>query len=205
MPQYPRTQPNVTAQVESMIAGFIEHPQDFPHADIASLRAAHDEFMQASSDFLNAQSQANIAAERKSEKFERLAAVMKRQIKMAQADCSDDPAKLSQICWGPKANPSPVEIPASPTRLKVIAQEGSTVFLSWNKSSRRRGGPVRMYIIERRQLNGDGWQYWQLAANSYNPEVTLTHQPQGVKLDYQVRASNAAGTSYPTNTVAVVL
>jgi hypothetical protein len=204
MAQYPRTQSNVTAQVESMIAGFTSHPEDFPHADIPALQAARDEFMAASDDFLNTRSQANLAADRKLEKFKRLSAIMKRQIKMAQADCADKPAKLSQMCWGPKADPSPVEVPSSPTNLKIIAQEGTTVFLSWAKPARRQGAPVRMYVIERRVESEDIWN-WQLAGNSYNPEAVLKNQPTGVKMEYRVRASNAAGESFPSNTVCVVL
>ncbi len=204
MPQYPRTQSNVTAQVESMVAGFTNYPEDFPHADIPALQAAHNEFMAASADFQSAQSQANFAADRKLEKFRNLQAAMKRQIKMAQADCSDNPVKLAAICWGPKAQPSPVEVPYPPTNLKVIAQESSTVFLNWNKSPRRLGGPVRMYVIERRFCK-DANENWQLAANSYNPQAILKNQPTGAKMEYRVKASNAAGESCPTNVASVVL
>ena len=204
MPQYPRTQSNVMAQVESMINGFTNHPEDFPHADIPALQAAYNEFMQASADFMSAQSQATLAADRKLEKFNKLSAAMKKQIKLAQTDCSDNPVRLSEICWGPKANPKPIEPPSSPVNLRIIAQESSTIFLSWNKPSRKHGGPVRMYVVERHVQNGNGYN-WELVTNSYNNEVTLTNQPQGVKIDYQVRASNAAGTSCPTNIVTVLL
>ena len=188
-----------------MMRGFAEHPEAFPHANIALLNQAYEEFAAADNKLFFIQSQAAVAAANKLEKFRKLQAAMKQQIRQASADCYNDPVKLSYINWGPKAAGHTLEVPAQPNNLKITAIEGSTVFLSWNKSSRKRGGPVRMYIIERWQQNGNSSPNWQLAAASYNPQAALKNQPTGIKLAYQVKASNAAGESCPTNMVTAVL
>jgi hypothetical protein len=204
MSQYPRAQAQIIGLVESMIAGFTEHPDFFPHADTASLQAAHDEFMAASNALTDAESAVAMAAAEKLEKQKQLEIAMKSNIRYATADCSANPDRLGFIGWGARRAPSPIDAPAQPTHLKVIAQGDGMVFLKWNKSSRRLGGLVRMYVIERRlmQNNGDGWEF---ITTSYNPEIWLKSQQAGVKMEYRVKASNAAGESCATNTVSVVL
>jgi len=82
---------------------------------------------------------------------------------------------------------------------------------------RNSGGPVRTYIIERRELTidetGDGGigrgigrgNKWKQTAISLETRALLKGQPRGVQLEYRVRAINKAGQSEPSNTIAVVL
>lgn len=205
MSQYPRSQSEIAALVEHMMAGFTEHPEYFPHADKISLQQAYDEFMQASTTLNGAEAAVKLAASNKLEKQRQLEAAMKNNIRHATADCSANPTRLSYIGWGTRHEPRPIDPPASPGGLKVVAQSEGTVFLKWEKPSRKSGGgPVRLYMIER-HIQGESLYNWELVTNSYNNEVTLTNQPQGVKIDYKVRASNSAGASCATNTVTVVL
>ncbi|MCP4708330.1 MAG: hypothetical protein GY869_06880 [Planctomycetes bacterium] len=102
MAQYPRRHAQVTALVDSIIAGFTEHPDDFPHGDAGQLDTARAEFRAAGHDLAEANAQVDMAASVKKDKFNQLEAVMKQQIKLAQVDCAADPVKLSLVGWGPR-------------------------------------------------------------------------------------------------------
>jgi hypothetical protein len=201
--RYPRQQAEVVGLVDHIINGVTGHPDMFPHCDTALLQTSREEFLKAEVDFNQAKTQFAQVAAVKQEKFRNMQQEMKRQIKFGSADNVNTPENLSFIGWGPKRPPTQLEIPGSPTNLKIAAQSNNgTICLIWGKS--RNGGPVRSYIIERKIFNRS-WNEWHFVGISFNNEIKLTKQPIGVKLDYQVCAGNASGTSMPTNTVAVVL
>ncbi len=192
------------ALVDNMIGGYTNHPAEFPHHDTASLESARQRFTDAANALQEAESMVALAAEEKQAAFVNLQTVMKNQIKLSEVDTSGSPEILSFIGWGPKAEAQQIPPPASPTSLKIVAQTENTLFLSWVKAKRFAGGQVRMYIIERRRVNTDP-DDWSMAGTSFNPQVKLKDQPQGVKLEYRVKAVNAAGESWPTNSVSVIL
>ncbi|MFA5239090.1 MAG: fibronectin type III domain-containing protein [Phycisphaerae bacterium] len=65
---------------------------------------------------------------------------------------------------------------------------------------------MRNYIIERRDQQQDGsFGAWTLVQTTYNCEINLTEQPVETRVEYRVKASNAAGESMPSNSVSVVL
>jgi len=222
----------VVELADRMIAGISEHPEKFPSCDTAGLQALREEFMQASVNLNDAEAQATIAAEDKLRKFKKLQTEIKRQVKYGTADSSNNPEEVVLMGWGIRRDPQQIEMPGPPGSLKITAQsaegrvgDNGMLCLVWDKS-RRGGGPVRSYIIERKQFTGGDWSQWQFAGNSYNNEIKLTKQPPhtflrpplmrgyesrrggfaiGVKLWYQVRAGNASGVSCPSNMVAVVL
>jgi len=201
--RYPRQHSEVVGLVDNIINGVSEHPDIFPHNDPIALQAKRDKFEQDRAALIDAESQVAIAAAAKLESFRQLEQEMKNQIKLGVVDNTNTPENLSFIGWGTKRAPQQIEIPSSPTNLRITAQsyDGMVCFI-WNKS--RRGGPVRSYTIERKQFNGN-WSEWQLAGSSYNSDAKLTKQPIGIKLEYQVRAGNSSGQSCPTNTIGVVL
>jgi hypothetical protein len=205
MAQIPRTQADITSLADSMIAGFTAHPADFPHADVPSLQNARDAFLQASNTLTDAEAAAALAAERKQEKLQQLEFVLKKNIKMASADCSSNPEKLTELGWSPRREAQSIAPPAQPTDLKTVAQTEDTLFLSWRKPPRNTGGPARTYIVERRQFTENLWNDWQLAATSFNSETKLENQPTGCKLEYRVKTINSSGESMPSNTISVVL
>jgi len=74
------------------------------------------------------------------------------------------------------------------------------VFLDWKKPAD--GGAVAAYKIERRERPAGPWTLVSMAIES---EATLNNQERGKDWEYRVIATNKAGESVPSNTVAVVL
>jgi len=217
MAAYPRTQGRISALVESMIAGYGEHPGDFPGADVAALTTARDQYEAASDALLEAQAAAKIAAAQKAEKLRQLQAVTRCELKKSQVDTADDPVKLGFIGWGPKAEAQSMQAPSAPGNLKITAQgiggednNKGILHLSWRKSAFKRARFVRYYSVQRRhvQSNGDGQapvSTWCHIASAINNEITLKNEPTGSRLEYRVRAVNTGGESPSSNSVAVVL
>jgi len=217
MAAYPRTQSEISALVESMIAGYSEHPGDFPSADVAALQTARDQYHAASEALTDAQSAAKLAVEVKAEKLELLQAITKQELKKSQVDTADDPVKLGFIGWGPKADAQSMQAPSAPGNLKIISQgiggednDKGILHLSWRKSAFKRARFVRFYSIQRRQMqsNGEGVApvgSWSHIASAINNEIALKAEPIGSRLEYRVRAVNKGGESLPTNVVSVVL
>jgi hypothetical protein len=228
MMRYPRQQNEVVGLVDHIINGVTEHPDKFPSCNAAILQAARDQFEQKAAALTDAQAQVAIIAAQKLEAFKKMQKDMKCQIKLGTVDNADTPENLTFIGWATKRPPSQIEIPAQPTNLKIMAQGNNGMLcLVWNKSryssEKPNGyGPVRSYIVERkfaarqqiehstsntehRTSNGNGWSDWQFVGSSFNNEIKLTKQPIGCKLEYQVRASNTSGESFPSNTISVVL
>jgi hypothetical protein len=206
MARYPRNQAALAALVESMLAGFAKHPADFPHSDPAALQSAMDEYKAADNVLLDVKGQMAIAAGEKLKKYNQLKSIAKKQIRLCEVDCAGQPVKLNQIGWGPRKDAEPLEPPAQPLGLKATAADGESVFLSWQKNNTNGSGPVRAYIIERRQKLSEGeFDKWQLSGTCLNTEFELKEQPNGCKLEYRIRAINSSGESPPSNTVCVVL
>ncbi len=214
MATYPRTQLEISALTESMIAGYSEHPGDFPGADVAALQTAQDQYEAASEALLQAQAAAKIAATQKAEKLRQLQAVTRRELKKSQVDTAGSPEKLTQIGWGTKADPQSMQAPSSPVNLKIIAQgiigeqKKGLLSLQWSKSAFKRARFVRFYSVERRQMakqqtepNGQ----WQHIATALDNKISLREEPTGIRLEYRVRAVNKGGESPPSNTICVVL
>ena len=122
MAAYPTTQAEIFGLVESMIAGYSKHPDDFPSVDIASLQNARDQYQTASAALTVAQAAAKQAANKKAEKLKQLQTITKAQLKRSQVDTMDNPRKLCFIGWGPKAKPQSMQAPRPPANLKIISQ-----------------------------------------------------------------------------------
>jgi len=122
-----------------------------------------------------------------------------------EADITDDPEKLTEIGGDPRQEPQSIQLPGSPTKLRTIAEGLGTLWLKWEKPAN--GGPVRKYIIVRRQMaEGSGpFGPWTLVDTTQNCGIHLADQPADARLEYLVKAVNAAGESMPSNSVSVVL
>jgi len=203
MTQYPRTQSQIAALANSMIGGFTEHPDYFPHSDSTALQEALDEYNSSCAALVDAQSQAAIAAGTKQEKLNKLQDIIKNQIKLSQVDCVDDPARLACIGWGQRKDAHPVSLPGQSYGLAIAAQCDCWLLLEWNKPPYDTARPVRYYSIERRKA--DGTDDWQSVATSINNELKLKNQPQMTRFEYRVKAVNAAGESMPSNTITAIL
>lgn len=204
MPIFPKKEADVVELAQLMAAGYTAYAADFPSVTPADLTTALTAYLNQRNTQESARSQAQIATVTKDEKLDALVELMKNDLKVSEVDVAADPEKLYEIGWGPKASPTPIPAPGSPTELHPIVEGQGAISMVW--SAPLDGGPVRNYILERRQQNQDGtFSAWLLVQTTYNPEVSLTDQPDSVRVEYRVKASNAAGESMPSNTVSVVL
>lgn len=112
-----------------------------------------------------------------------------------------DDAKLTAIGWGGRAAGTALEAPGQARSLEAPSQGEGWVFLDWKKPAD--GGAVSAYKIERRERPAGDWALINMAIES---EATLNNQERGKDWgEYRVIATNKAGESTPSNTVAVVL
>jgi hypothetical protein len=131
---------------------------------------------------------------------------MRIDLKSSEVDVAADPEKLYEIGWGPRSQPTPIQAPGSPTDLHPIAESQGSIALQWNRPASDVGGPVRNYIIERRDQQQNGtFGAWTFVNTTYNTDINLTEQPDTIRVEYRVKAANAGGESMPSNSVSVVL
>ena len=96
--------------------------------------------------------------------------------------------------------PTALEVPGQPRSLEAPHRGWGWIFLDWKRPAD--GGDIAAYKIERRERpSGD----WILVSMAIEPESTLNNQERGKDLEYRVIATNKAGESVPSNTVAAVL
>jgi hypothetical protein len=206
MPKFPKTEAEVVALAETMVAGYTAHAADFPSVTVATLTTALNTYKTNRQSQENAKSQAQIATVTKDEKLDALVELMKNDLKLSEVDVIADPEKLYEIGWGPRQDPQPIQAPGSPTDLHPIAEGQGTLWLEWEKPPADANRPVRNYIIERRNQQEDGsFGAWTLVQTTYDCEINLTEQPVEIRVEYRVKASNEAGESMPSNSVSVVL
>jgi len=205
MPKFPIREAEIVALAETMITGLSTHEEDFPSVDSEPLGVGLTNYKYSKQAQDDARSQAQITTVTKDGKLEALVELMKNDLKLSEVDVADDPEKLTEIGWGPKADPQPIIAPGSPTELHPTAEGQGAIYLVWEKPASG-SGPVRNYIIERRQqAQGGDFGAWSLVNTTYNTEINLTEQPVNVRIEYRVKAVNAAGESMPSNSVSVVL
>ena len=209
MPRYPAQQAEILALAEAMIGGYTDHAALFPNADALLLQSLRDAYSAAAAAQTEAMAAAHIATEAKQTALAQLHADIKRQLKQSQIDTAANPENLNYIGWGPRAAALSIESPGQPLALKSVDEGAGTLLIEWKRPARSSGGPVRTYIIERRELaigqtagDGGGWQH---TAISLETKALLKDQPRGVQLEYRVKAINKTGQSPPSNTIAVVL
>jgi len=207
MPTFPKSEAEVVALAETMIAGYTAHAADFPSVTVADLQTALTTFQTNLQNQANAKALAQIATETKSQKLEALVALMKDDLKLSEVDVSSDPVKLSEIGWGPKTPPTPIAAPGQPTNLVAILEGPGCLTLKWDKPASGSGGAVRNYLIERSDQPAGGGipGPWTLITSVYEAQIYLTAQPRGIEMQYRVKSSNTAGESLPSNVATVVL
>ena len=214
MPRYPTQQARKLALAEAMIGGYADHAGLFPSADVALLQSVRDAYCDATAVQIEAIARARLATEARQAAVAQMDAVMQRQLKLSQTDNTANPDNLKYIGWGPRAAARSIEPPGQPMKLESIDEgAGTLLIIEWKRPVRGSGGPVKIYIIERRDLTidetGDGGigrgNKWKQTAISLETTASLKDQPRGIQLEYRVKALNKAGQSEPSNTIAVVL
>lgn len=210
MSTFPTKEAQVVVLAETMIAGYTAHPADFPSIDASAVSALSGSLSNYQTDRNSqedARAQAKIATVTKDGKLDALAELMKNDLKLSEVDVTDDPEKLAQIGWGPRQDPQPVVAPGQPANLHPVAEGQGMLWLAWDSPGTDTGGPVRNYIIERREQPAGGGEFgaWAIVGTALNNEINLLDQLRGVQMEYRVKAANVGGQSMPSNTAAVVL
>lgn len=207
MAQFPKPEADVVALANAMIAGYTAHAADFPSSDSSALAAVVNLYNTAKTSQTDAGAAAQVATETKDLKLDDLEDKMRDELKKSEVDVGSDSEKLEYIGWGPKAPPTPADPPGQPRNLDPVVQGAGTLFLDWKQPARGSGGPVRTYLIERREQPAGGGEFgsWAQVGIAIESEASLTDQPRGQQLEYRVKAVNAGGESIPSNTAAVVL
>jgi len=211
MPKFPNKEADVVALAEAMIAGYTAHPADFPSidplVDLPALQTALTDYQTNKNSQEDARAQAQLATVTKASTLDALMELMKNDLKLSEVDVVDSPEKLAEIGWGPRQQPQPVAAPGQPTNLHPVAEGQGIVWLEWDRPAAGSGGPVRNYIIERREQPAGGGEFgaWAIVGTALNNEANLSDQPRGIQMEYRVTAANVTGESMPSNTAAVVL
>jgi hypothetical protein len=207
MPTFPTREADISELADRMVRGYIAHHGDFPSTFVVVLLAALKAYKTARDNQIQSQSSFRLATERKAASLTQLADIMQRDLKKSEVDVCSAPEKLAYIGWGPKEPPRPVAAPGPPRSLTAAGEGPGTLELRWQGPEPGAGGPVRTYVVERRQQPAGGGDFsaWQDIATSIAAEINLTDQPRGIQLEYRVRAINTGGESAASNTVAVVL
>lgn len=208
MPTFPTKESEVVVLADTMIAGYTAHPADFPSitaSAVSYLSTVLGNYQADRNDQEDARAQAKLATVTKDGKLDDLTELMKNDLKLSEVDVVDNPEKLAQIGWGPRQQPQPVEAPGQPNNLHPVAEGQGMLWLAWDRPAN--GGPVRNYIVERREQPAGGGEFgsWAIVGTALNNEISLTDQPRGIQMEYRVKATNLGGESMPSNTAAVVL
>lgn len=200
--QFPKTEAEIIALAQNMIAGLPENP-NFPSPPISSsdLQNLLTAAIGLSDAQVMAQAAAKQATDAKQAGFAALITAMKTILHYAEDAVHGDDAKLAELGWGGKSAPHPLQAPGQPRLLEVRQQGAGQLLLDWKKSAD--GGAAASYKIERRELTEGGT--WALAGMSIDIEVMLYNQERGKELEYRVIAVNHAGESASSNTVTAVL
>ena len=209
MPKFPKREADILALAEKMIAGYAAHMADFSShfGGPPWLLIKRGGYIVARKAQTEALAGAQVATEQKDAKLTALVEKMKAELKKSEVDVADTPEKLEYIGWGPRHSPQLIAAPGQPVNLRSIAESADTILLQWLSPQVGTGGPVRNYIVQRRQQPEGTGQFgaWSIVGASLNNGITLTDQPRGVQLEYRVKAINIGGESIPSNTAAVVL
>ena len=205
--KFPTKESDVAALSNSLVSGYTNYAVDFPNADAAALSGARGAYWLAKDAQTQAQGQAQLATEAKDAALAALEDLMRVEIKQSEVDVVTDPEKLELIGWGPRSPRQPVTPPGQPFNFASVMQGDGTVIFKWKSPLNGTHGPVRSYLIERRDEPAGGGVFgpWTQAGISMEPEITLTGQPRGIQMEFRVIAVNTAGNGEPSNTVAVVL
>jgi len=202
MARFPRTESEVKALAQNIVTGLAANPADYPTPPITSvdLQALLVSFITLCDDQVAAQAAAEQATETKAAGLEELITAMKADLRYAEDAVNFDDAKLTALGWGGMAAATALEVPGQPRSLESPRQGEGWIFLDWKKPAD--GGSVAAYKIERREQPTGTWMLVSMAIES---EATLNNQERGKDWEYRIIATNKAGESIPSNTVAAVL
>lgn len=202
MATFPRTEAQVKVLAQNLAAGLTANAADFPTPPVTSvaLQALLTSLITLSDEQVTAQAAAELATQTKTAGLDEMVAAMKADLRYAEDAVNHDDAKLTALGWGGRSAGTALQAPGQPRTLEAPQQGEGWIFLDWKQPAD--GGSVAAYRIERRERpTGD----WTLISMAIDSEATLNNQERGKDWEYRVIATNRAGESVPSNTVAAVL
>lgn len=202
MARFPLREAEISLLADEMIAGFADNPAVYPILPVAivELTTSKNEFIAAKNGVVAAKAAYETALAVKDAAKETLTVQMKDDIRYAENTVHFDDVKLKLIGWGAKRVSVSLTAPGQTLELTVPMQGDGSVMLAWKAPID--GGDVAAYQVMRRPRAEGAWED---VATAVIPEATLTAQPKGVELEYQIIAVNKAGQGPPSNTQMVVL
>ena len=202
MATFPRTEAQIKALAQNIASGLAANVADFPAPPVPplDLQALLDSLITLCDEQVAALAAAEQATLTKDAGLDELVTAMKANLRYAEDAVNYEDAKLTALGWGGRAEATALELPGQPRTLEAPQQGEGWIFLDWKKPSD--GGKVAAYKIERRERPAVDWMLVSMAIES---EATLTGQERGKDWEYRVIATNKAGESTPSNTVAAVL
>ena len=91
----------------------------------------------------------------KDEALEALEDKMKLELAQSEVDVGDNKVLLNYIGWGPEASARKVQVPGAPRALEAPVQgDDGSITLDWKRPLD--GGPVQLYVVERREADAAG-------------------------------------------------
>jgi len=199
---FPDREAQIKALAQNIVTGLAANAADFPSPPVpsADLQALLTSFITLCDEQVAAQAAAEQTTQTKKAGLEELVTAMKADLRYAEDAVNYDDAKLTALGWGGRAEATALEIPGQARALEAPQQGEGWVFLDWKQPAD--GGAVAAYKIERRERPAGDWTLVSMAIES---EATLNNQERGKDWEYRVIATNKAGESAPSNTVAAVL
>ena len=208
MSTFPNTESGVADLATEMLDGYSDHAGSFPSVDLLPLSDAITQYNIARSAQNQAAAVAKVATENKNQKLDAMIDLMKEDLKISEVDTDSDPEELAYIGWGTKNPKTPIEAPSQPGNLIAIFNGSSQLTLKWDKSAIEKDKPVYNYIIQRRdKAEGQDQAFggWFMVDMCYDNQASFIGQPANLEMEYRVIATNSAGQSPESNSVAVVL
>ncbi len=202
MARFPETEPDIAALAMVLIQGLRNTPELFPAPPVPAdpLQASLDEYNEARTGAVAAESAARDQVAAKNAALERLANHMRLDFKYAEIAAKDAPEHLAKLGWGARRDPRGLEAPGIIRDLGVKSQGDGWVLLDWKAPTS--GGAAAVYHIERRRRDGGEWGQ---VAHAIATEDLLTGHEPGVEWEFRAYAENKAGVGERSTVVTVEL
>ena len=202
MARFPNRESEIVELADSLTAGLAANSQLYPDPPVPAemLGQSLGRFQQLRDDLNQAAAAYQAALSAKNQSLKELVKQMKSDIRYAENTAGGHSEKLKVLGWDCPKTRVAMAAPGQCGLLKVTRQGDSWLKLSWKKPAD--GGKVAAYIVMRRdRIDGS----FAEVATAMETSITLTAQPRGIEMEYQVTAINKAGTGIPGNTEMVVL
>ncbi len=200
MAQFPVSETEIIALAQAIITGLNAHPDEFPNPPVIAdiMQTYVGNVLTTRDEITHHQALAVDATNRNRQHLQILGEAMRLDLKYAEQTVPKE--KWILVGWAQRAEPVALQKPGQPRNLECLRKGDNSIQLDWKAP--KDGGKVAIYHIERR-IMPDG--PWLLVKTSFETEIILADQPRGQTLEFRVIASNKAGDSVESNSVAVMV